>query len=58
MDTAPTATEEIAAAHALHSYLHASTYALWLSHGQARSRWPAELPRVPITPGSYWTELR
>ncbi|HCH66024.1 MAG: hypothetical protein CL927_12975 [Deltaproteobacteria bacterium] len=58
MDAAPTAPEEQAAAHALHAHLHASTYALWLTEGDARSRWPAELPRIPLTPGTYWTELR
>ena len=57
-DAAATASDEVAAAQALHAWLHASTYALWLSHDQARSRWPTTLPRVPITPGRYWTELR
>ena len=57
MARARTATAEHAASHQLHAHLYESTFALWLGGGVVRSAWPVELPAVPLTPGTYWTEL-
>jgi len=58
LDHATTFTAERDAAHALHAHLQDGALALWLTTGVVRSEWPEVVPRVPLQPGWYWTELR
>ena len=58
MEDAATFEEQVSSAHGLHAHLQESVFALWLSEGLARSVWPNAVPRVAITPGTYWTEVR